>query len=151
MIACPVTKRVFPDGESCIFRGDKPIGAVAPPSDCVTAESFPEPASIENTEISNDPEFPTYKKVPPESADGFLQSIGKAIRSDRYRSADLWMIWDMVRSMRAAGIRYAFSYYGGFRRFDDWVDYDVRRVPIEPEVTRDWFRCLVTIPEVFAR
>src|SRR5262249_14374886 len=53
--------------------------------------------------------------------------------------------------LRAAGIRYAFTYYGGFRRFDDWVDYDVRRIAIEPEVTEDWFRCLVTIPGVFAR
>jgi peptidoglycan/xylan/chitin deacetylase (PgdA/CDA1 family) len=157
-----------------------------------------------------------FKKVPPESADAFLQSIGAATHSDRCRSADLWMTWDMVRTMRAAGmafgghsvahpvlslsdparqtreivgsieriaqelhepvtcfsypfggrkafnevsvdilreagIRYAFSYYGGFRQFEDWVDYDVRRVPIEPEVTRDWFRCLVTIPKVFAR
>jgi len=56
-----------------------------------------------------------------------------------------------VGILREAGIRYAFTYYGGFRRFDDWVDYDVRRIPIEPVVTEDWFRCLVTIPEVFSR
>ena len=157
-----------------------------------------------------------FKKVPAESADLFLEAIGKATQSDRCRSADLWMTWDMVRQLRAAGmaigghsvahpvlsmadparqtseivgsvehisqelrepvicfsypvggrtafnsvsvdilrqagVLYAFTYYGGFRRFDDWVDYDVRRIPIEPEVTEDWFRCLVTIPGVFAR
>jgi len=157
-----------------------------------------------------------FKKVPSESADLFLEAIGKGTGSDRCRGADLWMTWDMVRSMRGAGmaigghsvahpvlsmanperqkseivgsieriaselcepvtcfsypfggrkafneesvrilrhagVRYAFTYYGGFRRFDDWADYDVRRIAIEPEVTEDWFRCLVTIPEIFAR
>jgi peptidoglycan/xylan/chitin deacetylase (PgdA/CDA1 family) len=158
----------------------------------------------------------TFKRIPSESTEQFIEAIGSATRSDRCRSADLWMNWDMVRTLRAAGmtigghtvthpvlssadparqtseivgsieriaselgepvtcfsypvggpsafnsvsvdilrkagVRYAFTYYGGFRRFDDWVDYDVRRIAIEPEITEDWFRCLVTIPGVFAR
>jgi len=156
------------------------------------------------------------KQVPADRYQPFLEAVCKAARSERCRSADLWMTWDMVRTMRAAGmvigghsvehpvlghadpdrqaheilgsiervaqelrepitsfsypfggrkafnevsvgmlrragVRYAFTYYCGFRRFDDWVDYDVRRIPIEPEVTDDWFRCLVTIPAIFAR
>jgi peptidoglycan/xylan/chitin deacetylase (PgdA/CDA1 family) len=157
-----------------------------------------------------------FKKIPYESTGLFLEALSEATRSGRCAGADLWMTWDMVRSLRAAGmaigghtvthpvlsmadparqkseiigsieriaqelrepvtcfsypvggrkafnevtvdilraagIRYAFTYYGGFRRFDDWVDYDVRRIAIEPEVHEDWFRCLVTIPGVFAR
>src|SRR3569833_1298572 len=156
----------------------------------------------------------TFKRTPSESTEQFLEALGRATRSDRCRSAPLWMNWDMVRTLRAAGmtigghtvthpelsradpirqaseivgsiehiarelgepvtcfsypvggltafnsvsveilrkagVRYAFTYYGGFRRYDDWVDYDERRIAIEPEVTDDWFRCLVTIPGVF--
>ena len=53
-------------------------------------------------------------------------------------------------SLREAGVAYAFSYYGGYRRYDDWDDYDVRRVAIEPEVSADWFRSIITLPQVFS-
>lgn len=53
-------------------------------------------------------------------------------------------------SLREAGVSYAFSYYGGYRRFDDWDDYDVRRVAIETELDTDWFRSIVTLPQLFA-
>lgn len=53
-------------------------------------------------------------------------------------------------SLREAGVSYAFSYYGGYRRFDDWDDYDVRRVPIERELGTDWFRSIITLPQLFA-
>lgn len=52
--------------------------------------------------------------------------------------------------LREAGVRYAFSYYGGFCRFDKWNNYDVRRVAIDPYLTTDWFRSIVTLPQVFA-
>lgn len=52
--------------------------------------------------------------------------------------------------LREVGVRYAFSYYGGFRRFDRWDDYDVQRVPIETDVTPSRFRSLVQLPQVFA-
>lgn len=52
--------------------------------------------------------------------------------------------------LREAGVRYAFSYYGGFRRFKDWDDYDIRRVPVETCVTKDWFRSIVSLPHIFA-
>lgn len=51
--------------------------------------------------------------------------------------------------LREAGVSYAFSYYGGYRRFDDWDDYDVRRVAIETEMNADWFRCVVSLPKLF--
>jgi peptidoglycan/xylan/chitin deacetylase (PgdA/CDA1 family) len=52
--------------------------------------------------------------------------------------------------LREAGVRYAFSYYGGFQRFADWDNYDVRRVAVEPYLTADWFRSIITLPQFFA-
>lgn len=52
--------------------------------------------------------------------------------------------------LRQAGVEYAFSYYGGYRRFDDWDDYDVQRVPIETYLTPDWFRSIISLPQFFA-
>lgn len=52
--------------------------------------------------------------------------------------------------LREAGVRYAFSYYGGFRRFGDWNNYDVRRVPVETYLTTDWFHSIITLPQVFS-
>jgi peptidoglycan/xylan/chitin deacetylase (PgdA/CDA1 family) len=52
--------------------------------------------------------------------------------------------------LREAGVQYAFSYYGGFRRFGDWNNYDVRRVAVETYLTADWFRSIVTLPQFLA-
>jgi peptidoglycan/xylan/chitin deacetylase (PgdA/CDA1 family) len=52
--------------------------------------------------------------------------------------------------LREAGVRYAFSYYGGFRRFGDWDSFDVRRVAVETYLTPEWFRSIVTLPQCFA-
>jgi peptidoglycan/xylan/chitin deacetylase (PgdA/CDA1 family) len=51
--------------------------------------------------------------------------------------------------LREAGVRYAFSYYGGYRRFSDWDNYDIRRVPIEMYLTADWIRSIVALPQIF--
>lgn len=59
---------------------------------------------------------------------------------------------DSKDCLRRAGVRYAFSYYGGFTRADAEVDpYDMPRVPIEPYVDRDWFRAIVQLPRLFCR
>jgi peptidoglycan/xylan/chitin deacetylase (PgdA/CDA1 family) len=52
--------------------------------------------------------------------------------------------------LKEVGVRYAFSYYAGYRRFGDWDDYDIRRVPVEPYLTPDWFRSIVVLPQLFA-
>jgi peptidoglycan/xylan/chitin deacetylase (PgdA/CDA1 family) len=52
--------------------------------------------------------------------------------------------------LREAGVRYAFSYYGGFRQFGDWDNYDVRRVAVETYLTPEWFRSIVTLPQFLA-
>ncbi len=52
--------------------------------------------------------------------------------------------------LRRAGIRYAASYYGGYRAFSDWDDLDIRRVAVEPELGPDWFRAIVSLPKWFS-
>lgn len=72
-IPCPVTYKVFPDGATTMFSALRPIGAVTPEL-CRTGVKRPVLASIENTEISNDPEFATYKKLP---AASIASSVGE--------------------------------------------------------------------------
>ncbi len=58
--------------------------------------------------------------------------------------------FDAATSLKEAGVQYAFSYYAGYRQFDDWDDYDIRRVPVESSVTLDWFRSILVLPQLFA-
>lgn len=53
-------------------------------------------------------------------------------------------------ALRVVGIHNAFSHYGGFSQFSDWDDYDIRRVPVETEMTPDWFCSIISIPGFFA-
>lgn len=58
---------------------------------------------------------------------------------------------EVTRScLREAGIRYAASYYGGYRRFSDWDDLDIRRMAIESEIDSAWFGSIVNLPKWFA-
>jgi peptidoglycan/xylan/chitin deacetylase (PgdA/CDA1 family) len=57
---------------------------------------------------------------------------------------------DTRAALQEAGVQFAFSNYSGYRRFDDWDDYDIRRVPIESYLTREWFRSVVALPQLFA-
>jgi peptidoglycan/xylan/chitin deacetylase (PgdA/CDA1 family) len=52
--------------------------------------------------------------------------------------------------LQEAGVRFAFSYYGGFRRFGEWNNYDIRRVAVETYLTTEWFRSIVAVPQLFA-
>ena len=49
--------------------------------------------------------------------------------------------------LKTAGVQFAFSYSGGYQRFDQWDAYNIRRVAIEPYITRDWFRSIVSLPQ----
>ena len=51
--------------------------------------------------------------------------------------------------LQKAGVRYAFSYYGGVRSPDDWDDYDIRRIAVESYVSQEYFRCILTLPQAF--
>ncbi len=58
---------------------------------------------------------------------------------------------DTQAHLRGSGVEFAFSYYGGYRRFDQWDDLDIRRVPVESDTSVARFRALVVAPRVFAR
>jgi hypothetical protein len=40
----------------------------------------------------------------------------------------------------------AFTYYGGHRRYDAWDPLDVRRIPVERDVTAEVFRAMARWP-----
>lgn len=54
------------------------------------------------------------------------------------------------RALAEAGVEFAFSYYGGFRHFDEWDSLDIRRIPVEAGHSDRWFRSSVSLPTVFA-
>jgi hypothetical protein len=45
-----------------------------------------------------------------------------------------------------AGVRTAFSYYGGFRRLDDWDYLDVPRIAVEQDTSPTAFRAATLAP-----
>ncbi|HJT97496.1 MAG TPA: polysaccharide deacetylase family protein [Rhodanobacteraceae bacterium] len=55
-----------------------------------------------------------------------------------------------VACLERIGVRYAFTYYGGFAGADA-NPYDMPRMAIEPHVDRDWFRAMLQVPRVFCR
>jgi peptidoglycan/xylan/chitin deacetylase (PgdA/CDA1 family) len=48
--------------------------------------------------------------------------------------------------LRELGVRSAFSYYGGYRRLDDWDEYDIPRYAVEQHTSLDEFRAAVMAP-----
>ena len=57
---------------------------------------------------------------------------------------------ESMECLERLGVRYAFSYYGGFA--DSQAHrYDMPRMAIEPYVDRDWFRAIVELPRLFCR
>jgi peptidoglycan/xylan/chitin deacetylase (PgdA/CDA1 family) len=48
------------------------------------------------------------------------------------------------------GVEFAFSYYGGYRQFNDWDPYDIRRYRMETDVNLDLVCACATFPQVFA-
>lgn len=81
-----------------------------------------------------------------------LDELGEPMRYFSYPVGGVRAFNDDTREcLRECGVEYAFSYYGGYRRTDDWDNYDIRRVPIETCMTRDWFRAIVQLPRLFSR
>jgi peptidoglycan/xylan/chitin deacetylase (PgdA/CDA1 family) len=53
--------------------------------------------------------------------------------------------------LKKCGIQHAFSYYGGIQTFDSWDDHDIRRLPVDNDLSFDHFRAMVMLPQVFGR
>jgi peptidoglycan/xylan/chitin deacetylase (PgdA/CDA1 family) len=58
---------------------------------------------------------------------------------------------DTRACLRQAGVRYAFSYFGGYGRFEEWDDHNIRRIAVESNVSIDLFRSMVIFPDIFCR
>jgi peptidoglycan/xylan/chitin deacetylase (PgdA/CDA1 family) len=58
---------------------------------------------------------------------------------------------DTRRCLVDNGVEYAFSYYGGYRRFNDWDPYDVRRRWLTRTMHPQRFRMMLALPQIFAR
>lgn len=79
------------------------------------------------------------------------EEIGKPLRYFSYPVGGRNTFNAVTREiLRDAGVLFAFSHYRGFRQFGDWDDYDIRRVAVEPCITYDWFRCVLSLPRYFA-
>jgi len=51
--------------------------------------------------------------------------------------------------LRRIGVRFAFSYYGGYQRFEEWDALDMRRIPVERYMDVEWVGAIVTLPALF--
>jgi len=77
--------------------------------------------------------------------------LGEPMRTFSYPIGQLDTFNDDTRTcLKRAGVQFAFSYYGGFRRFGDWDDYDIRRVAIESSVSNDGFKAMTSLPQFFS-
>lgn len=54
------------------------------------------------------------------------------------------------RSLAKQGVEFAFSFYGGYRSFEDWDPYDVRRRCLGLTVSPQRFALMLTLPQIFA-
>jgi peptidoglycan/xylan/chitin deacetylase (PgdA/CDA1 family) len=80
------------------------------------------------------------------------EELGEPMRSFSYPVGNTSTFnADTRLCLSRAGVRFAFSYYGGFRQFDQWDDYDIRRIAVESYMSRDLFCATVSFPQLFAR
>jgi peptidoglycan/xylan/chitin deacetylase (PgdA/CDA1 family) len=79
-----------------------------------------------------------------------VEEIGEPMHSFSYPFGAASVFNSETREcLREAGVRFAFSYYGGFRRFTEWDEYDIRRLAVESFRTLDWFKATVELPNLF--
>lgn len=82
----------------------------------------------------------------------FTEEMGEPMRCFSYPVGQRHSFNDDTREcLLKAGVRYAFSYYGGMRTFGDWDDLDVRRIAVERYMNPHWVRAAATLPGVFGR
>lgn len=79
------------------------------------------------------------------------EELGQPVDCFSYPVGDITAFNEHTRdALRRAGVRHAFSYYGGYRTHADWDDLDIRRISVESEHNRAWFRAMTTWPGLFA-
>jgi hypothetical protein len=79
------------------------------------------------------------------------EQLGEPMRWFAYPVGGLDAFNEHTRAaLRTAGVELAFSYYGGYRRYDDWDPLDVRRIAVEPYIEGDYFRSVARWPALMA-
>jgi peptidoglycan/xylan/chitin deacetylase (PgdA/CDA1 family) len=79
------------------------------------------------------------------------RELGKPMRSFSYPDGGRDCFDEHTRRCLADhGVEFGFSFYGGYRRFDDWDPYDIRRRCLGPGVSVERFALMLTFPQVFA-
>jgi peptidoglycan/xylan/chitin deacetylase (PgdA/CDA1 family) len=103
---------------------------------------------------------PVLSRLPPEGQCAKISGCGRRLAEELGERMEYFSYPDGQRDsfdggtrtcLAEAGVRYAFSYYGGVRGFADWDDLDVRRIAVERYMDPDWVRASVTLPGVFGR
>lgn len=75
------------------------------------------------------------------------EELGKPMRTFSYPVGQLDSFnADSRECLRALGVRTAFSYYGGFRPYAQWDNYDIPRLAIEQDMTFHQFRAALMAP-----
>jgi peptidoglycan/xylan/chitin deacetylase (PgdA/CDA1 family) len=79
------------------------------------------------------------------------EQLGETMRWFAYPVGGLDAFNEHTRAaLSAAGVELAFSYYGGYRRYDDWDPLDVRRIAVETYIDGDYFRTVARWPALMA-
>ncbi|MCC6792493.1 MAG: polysaccharide deacetylase family protein [Thermomicrobiales bacterium] len=87
-----------------------------------------------------------------ESRDRIAAEIGIAPRAFAYPVGSKSAFNDATKRLLARhGFDFAFSFYGGFQRFEPFDPYDIRRAHVGHIATQPMFEAMVTLPGLFAR
>lgn len=97
------------------------------------------PAADQETEIA-------------ESRDRILAEVGVAPRSFAYPVGSRTAFTNTTKVLlQKHGFDCAFSFYGGYQRFDSFDPYDIRRTHVGYTTTQPIFEAMTTLPGTFAR
>jgi peptidoglycan/xylan/chitin deacetylase (PgdA/CDA1 family) len=86
------------------------------------------------------------------SRDRVLAETGVAPRAFAYPVGSKSAFTDATKALlQRHGFEAAFSFYGGFQRFDPFDPYDIRRAHVGHLATQPFFEAMTTLPGMFAR
>src|SRR5579864_5497669 len=115
-----VTYRNVPDGDTFMLIGLNPTGKGEP----ATGVSAPDFESMENTEMFEEPELPTYKKVPAESMASTVGAVPTGVRGVTSLSPPPG---EIVNNETSPGESPVFAAYKNF--LEGWITMDYTAAP----------------------
>src|SRR5207249_568904 len=79
------------------------------------------------------------------------EELGRPMRYFAYPNGKLDCFNGVTRAcLKRNEVEFAFSYYGGYQRFDRFEAHDIRRHPVENSTRLDLLRMVANLPQVFA-